>query len=304
MKDAAVGFIGLGIMGQGMAANLLAHGFALNVWNRTPAKMEALVDKGARKVESPADLAGASEMVLVCVTDGAAVHEVLFGVRGVVEGARPGTLIIDLSTIDPRASRRHADALHAKGLSMLDAPVSGSKEGADQGTLSIMVGGKKADFEKALPVFEAMGSNIVHVGDRCGDGQTVKLVNQLLAAGHTLVMSEALLLAQAGGVDLEKTLAAVSAGAAGSWMLTHRGPQVIRRDWQPGFTIDLQVKSVAAVIDAADDLGVPVPLTAMLYQYYRSLQARGLGGEGHHALIKALEHLAGIKVGPVDNTKD
>jgi 3-hydroxyisobutyrate dehydrogenase len=304
MKDAAVGFIGLGIMGKGMAANLLAKGFVLNVWNRTPSKMDALVLEGARGAESPADLAGASEMVLICVTDEAAVHEVLFGSGGVVEGARPGALIIDLSTIDPRASRRHADALNAKGLSMLDAPVSGSKEGADQGTLSIMVGGQKKEFEKALPVFESMGSNVVHVGERCGDGQTVKLVNQLLAAGHTLVMSEALLLAQAGGVDLEKTLTAVSAGAAGSWMLTHRGPQVIRRDWRPGFTIDLQVKSVAAVISAADELGVPVPLTAMLYQYYRALQARGLGREGHHALIKALEHLAGIKVGPVNKMKE
>lgn len=304
MKVAAVGFIGLGIMGKGMAANLLAKGFALNVWNRTPSKMNALIRRGARGAESPADLAGASEMVLICVTDEAAVHEVLFGAGGVVEGARPGALIIDLSTIDPRASRRHADALNAKGLSMLDAPVSGSKEGADQGTLSIMVGGQKKEFEKAMPVFEAMGSNVVHVGERCGDGQTVKLVNQLLAAGHTLVMSEALLLAQAGGVDLEKTLTAVSAGAAGSWMLTHRGPQVIRRDWRPGFTIDLQVKSVAAVISAADELGVPVPLTAMLYQYYRALQARGFGREGHHALIKALEQLAGIKVGPVNKMKD
>jgi len=304
MKVAAVGFIGLGIMGKGMAANLLAKGFALNVWNRTPSKMDALIRRGARGAESPADLAGASEMVLICVTDEAAVHEVLFGAGGVVEGAWPGALIIDLSTIDPRASRRHADALNAKGFSMLDAPVSGSKEGADQGTLSIMVGGQKKEFEKAMPVFEAMGSNVVHVGERCGDGQTVKLVNQLLAAGHTLVMSEALLLAQAGGVDLEKTLTAVSAGAAGSWMLTHRGPQVIRRDWRPGFTIDLQVKSVAAVISAADELGVPVPLTAMLYQYYRALQARGLGREGHHALIKALERLAGIKVGPVNKMKE
>jgi 3-hydroxyisobutyrate dehydrogenase len=197
MKDAAVGVIGLGIMGKGMAANLLAKGFVLNVWNRTPSKMDALVREGARGAESPADLAGASEMVLICVTDEAAVHEALFGSGGVVEGARPGALIIDLSTIDPRASRRHADALNAKGLSMLDAPVSGSKEGADQGTLSIMVGGQKKEFEKALPVFESMGSNVVHVGERCGDGQIVKLMNQLLAAGHTLVMSEALLLAQA-----------------------------------------------------------------------------------------------------------
>lgn len=294
-----VAFIGLGIMGAGMAANLMGRGFDLTVWNRTPEKMEEPVRRGARPADSPAHAAADSEMVLVCVTDATAVHQVLFGPGGVAQGARLGTLVIDMSTIDPRASREHAEALMAKGLPMLDAPISGSKEGADQGTLSIMAGGGKTEFEKALPVFEAMGTNIVHVGSRCGDGQTVKLVNQLLAAGHTLVMSEALLLAQAGGVDLEKTLAAVGAGAAGSWMLTHRGPQVIRRDWQPGFTVDLQLKSVSAVLKAADDVGVPVPVTAILYQYYRALQAKGLGKEGHHALVKALEDLTGVKVGPI-----
>ena len=164
-----------------------------------------------------------------------------------------------------------------------------------------MVGGATVDYQKALPIFNAIGQNVVHVGRRCGDGQTVKLVNQLLAAGHTLVMCEALLFAQAGGVDLEKTLAAVSAGAAGSWMLTHRGAQVIQRDWQPGFTIDLQLQSIANVLQAADAFGVPVPVTALLYPYYRTLKSRGLGAEGHHALIKALENLSGITVGSGEN---
>lgn len=298
-----IGFIGLGIMGQGMATNILAHGFSLNVWNRTRPKMENLVQQGAESADNPADLAAKSEAVLFCVTDEAAVEQVLFGPDGVTAGARPETLIIDMSTISPQASRRHAAALAEKGFSMLDAPVSGSREGATQGTLSIMVGGAEVDFSRALPIFKTMGQNIVHVGPRCGDGQTVKLVNQLLAAGHTLVMCEALLFAQAGGVDLEKTLAAVSAGAAGSWMLTHRGPQVILRDWQPGFTIDLQLKSTGNVLKAADAFGVPVPVTALLYQYYRTLKARGLGEEGHHALIKALEKLSGIKVGAVDKNE-
>jgi 3-hydroxyisobutyrate dehydrogenase len=244
-------------------------------------------------------VAAVSSIVLICVTDENAVHEVLFGPQGVVEGARPETLIIDMSTIAPQASADHAETLATHGLSMLDAPVSGSKEGADQGTLSIMVGGAQSEFERAYSVFQALGSNIVHVGERCGDGQTVKLVNQLLASGNTLVMCEALLFAQSGGVDLEKTLQAVSGGAAGSWMLTHRGPQVIRRDWKPGFTIDLQLKSVSAVLKAAADNGVPVPLMAQLYQYYRTLQAQGHGQDGHHALIKALENLADFKVGPV-----
>lgn len=295
-----IGFIGLGIMGQGMAANIQAHGFSLIVWNRTRHKMQKLVRQGAEPAEHPADLAAKSDAVIVCVSDEAAVEKVLFGPEGVCAGARPGTLIMDMSTIRPQASRQNAAVLADKGFSMIDAPVSGSKEGAAQGTLSIMAGGAEVDFKKALPIFRAIGHNIVHVGSRCGDGQTVKLVNQLLAAGHTLVMCEALLFAQAGGVDLAKTLAAVSAGAAGSWMLTHRGTQVIQRDWQPGFSIDLQLKSTANVLEAADTFGVPVPVTALLYQYYRTLKSRGLGAEGHHALIKALENLSGIKVGSGD----
>lgn len=302
--SAKIGFIGLGIMGSGMAANVLAKGFDLTVWNRTSSKTQDLVGKGARGARSPAEVAAASSIVLICVTDENAVYEVLFGSQGVVEGARPETLIVDMSTIAPQASSDHAATLAARGLSMLDAPVSGSKEGADQGTLSIMAGGDESDFERALAVLEAMGSTIVHVGKRCGDGQTVKLVNQLLASGNTLVMCEALLFAQAGGVDLEKTLKAVSGGAAGSWMLTHRGPQVIRRDWQPGFTIDLQLKSLSAVLKAAVDNSVPVPLMTQLYEYYKTLQEQGHGQKGHHALIKALENVAGFKVGPVDLPED
>ena len=296
---AKVGFIGLGIMGSGMANNILARGFELTVWSRTVAKLEKLVGRGAFRAESASQVAAAADIILICVTDAGAVSDVLFGPGGIVEGAIPGTLIIDTSTIEPQASALHAEKLAERKLAMLDAPVSGSKEGADQGELSIMVSGSETELDRALPVLQAIGGNIVHVGDRCGDGQTVKLVNQLLASGNTMVMCEALLFAQAGGVDLEKTLKAVSGGAAGSWMLTHRGPQVIKRDWQPGFTIDLQLKSLEAVLSAAAENGVPVPLTAHLNQYYKTLQAQGCGQEGHHALIKAMERLAGIKVGPV-----
>jgi len=226
---------------------------------------------------------------------------VLFGPEGVAEGAEANTLIVDTSTIPPLASTAHARRLTQKQLRMLDAPVSGSREGAEKGILSVMVGGSDEDLFRALPVLKTIGSSIVHVGKRCGDGQTVKLVNQLLASGHTLVMCEALLFAQAGGVDLEKTIEAVSGGAAGSWMLSNRGPQIIRRDWQPGFTIDLQLKSIESVLAAADENGVPVPLMASLFQYYKSLQDQGLGQEGHHALIKALEAEAGITVRRVES---
>jgi 3-hydroxyisobutyrate dehydrogenase len=178
---------------------------------------------------------------------------------------------------------------------MLDAPVSGGSEGAARGTLSIMVGGEAKDFERALSVFQAIGKKITHVGS-LGAGQTVKLVNQILVVGNCLAMCEALLFAQAGEVDLSKTLEAISAGAAGSWMLSNRGPQILQRDWRPGFTIDLQQKDIRLVLDAADELGVPLPSTALTFQFYRTLQAQGLGSEGNHALIKALEHLAGFEI--------
>jgi 3-hydroxyisobutyrate dehydrogenase len=208
---------------------------------------------------------------------------------------RAGTLVIDMSTISPQATVALAARINAKGGSMLDAPVSGGSEGAAKGTLSIMVGGSDVDFARALPVFQAMGKNIVHVGAQ-GAGQTVKLVNQILVVGNALAMSEALLFAQAGGVDVTKALAAVSGGAAGSWMLSNRGPQILNRDWRPGFTIDLQQKDLRLVLDAADDVGVPLPGTALIFQLYRTLQHAGLGHEGNHALVKALEQLARIEI--------
>jgi 3-hydroxyisobutyrate dehydrogenase len=290
-----VGFIGLGIMGQGMAANLLRAGFPLTVWNRTATKMEPLVAAGAQPAASPADLASRSTLVVMCVSDTPDVEAVLLGPEGVLAGAQPGSLVVDCSTISPEATRRLAQTLAARGIGMLDAPVSGGSEGAARGTLSIMVGGNEADFRRALPVLQAMGKQITHVGDH-GAGQTVKLMNQILVVGHALAMSEAFLFGRAHGVDLEKALTALTAGAAGSWMLSHRGPQILRRDWRPGFTIDLQQKDLRLVLAAADATGVPVPATALIFQLYRTLQARGLGGEGNHALIKALEHLAGFEV--------
>lgn len=290
-----VGFIGLGIMGRGMAQNILKAGFQLTVWNRTASKSGPLVAAGAVVGADPADVAAKSDIIVICVSDTKDVEVVISGEGGVLEGARPGSLVIDCSTISPNTTRKLAEALARRRVTMLDAPVSGGSEGAKQGTLSIMVGGEAKDFERALPVLEAMGKKITHVGTN-GAGQTVKLVNQILVVGHALALGEALLFAQAGGVDLEKTLEAVSAGAAGSWMLSNRGPQIIRRDWRPGFTVDLQQKDVRLILGAADELGIPLPGTALIYQLYRTLQARGLGGDGNHALVKALEHLAGFEI--------
>jgi 3-hydroxyisobutyrate dehydrogenase len=283
-------------MGGGMASNLLRAGFELSVWNRTASRAEPVVALGATLRASPAEVAQNSDIVITCVSDTPDVEQVILGDEGILKGARSGMLVIDMSTISPQATRELAQKLSEAGVAMLDAPVSGGSEGAAKGTLSIMVGGDAADVERAMPAFQAMGKTITHVGE-LGAGQTVKLVNQILVVGNCLAMCEALLFAQAGGVDLQKTLDAVTPGAAGSWMLSNRGPQIIRRDWRPGFMIDLQQKDVRLVLDAADELGVPLPATSLIFNLYRTLEARDLGSEGNHALIKALEHLAGFEVG-------
>lgn len=295
MKE-TIGFIGLGIMGQGMAQNLLKAGFPLWVWNRTAARMEPLVAAGALVGSSPAGVAAECEIIITCVSDTPDVEAVVLGPDGVIHGAKPGSLLIDCSTISPQATKQIAGRLAEKGMHMLDAPISGGSEGAANGTLSIMVGGEAAQFERARPVLEAMGRTITHVGG-AGAGQTVKLVNQILVVGTMQAVGEALLFAEAGGLDLEKTLAAVSGGAAGSWMLSNRGPQVIVRDFRPGFTIDLQQKDLRLVLEAADQMGIPLPGTGMIFQLYRSLQRLGLGAEGNHALVKALENLSGMAIG-------
>lgn len=294
MKE-KIGFIGLGIMGSGMARNLLQAGFDLTVWNRTAVRMEPLVVEGAGAADSPADLAAQCDVLVVCVSDTPDVEEVLFGPQGTVEGIRDGALVIDCSTISPIRTQAFARKLAEKGAHMLDAPVSGGSEGAARGTLAIMVGGEAEQFQRAMPVLEAMGQAITHVGGH-GAGQVVKLVNQILVVNSMLALGEAFLFAQAGGLDLAKTLEAVEGGAAGSWTLSNRGPQLIERDWRPGFAIDLQQKDLRLILEAADELGVPVLGSSTAFHLYRVLQTRGLGGEGNHALVKALEFLAGFEI--------
>ena len=290
-----VGFIGLGIMGMGMARNLRKAGFELQVWNRTASKAESLVAEGATVGATPAAVAANSDIIITCVSDTPDVEKVILGEDGVIHGVKAGALVIDCSTISPQATQTIAAKLAERGVKMLDAPISGGSEGAAKGTLSIMVGGAAEDFERAMPVFQAMGKTITLVGTT-GAGQTVKLVNQVLVVGNCLAMCEALLLAQAGGVDLKKTYDAISQGAAGSWMFTNRGPQIINRDWRPGFTVALQQKDLRLVLEAADQLGVPLPGTGLIFQLYRTLEEQGLSHEGNHALVKALEHLAGFEV--------
>jgi len=290
-----VGFVGLGIMGRGMAHNLLKAGFSVRVWNRTASRMDALVEAGAEAGSSPADVAAHCDIIVTCVSDTPDVEAVILGQDGIIHTVSAGKLIIDCSTISPQTTKDIAAQLNEKGVHLLDAPISGGSEGAANGTLSIMVGGEAEQFERARPVFEAMGKTITHVGAQ-GAGQSVKLVNQILVVGNMLAVSEALVFAQASGLDLRKTLEAVVGGAAGSWMLANRAPQCIERDWRPGFTINLQQKDLRLVLEAADQLGVPIPGTSLIFNLYRPLEAGGLGEEGNHAMIKAIERLAGIEV--------
>ena len=288
-----VGFIGLGVMGRGMAHNLIRHGVDLTVWNRTLSRTKPLEKAGARVAASIRELAEHCPIVILCVSD---TPDVAAVIEEAIPSARPGTLFIDTSTISPSVTRTLAEKLGGRNMHMLDAPISGGSEGAANGTLSIMIGGEADQVTRAMPCFEAMGTTITHVGGH-GAGQTVKLVNQILVVVNMLAVSEALTFAEAGGLDLEKTLEAVTGGAAGSWMLANRGPQCMQRDWRPGFTIDLQLKDLRLVLDAADELGVPLVGAGACFHLYRSLQRNGLGSEGNHALVKALERLSGIEVG-------
>ena len=292
----SVGFVGLGIMGRGMVQNLLDAGFPVRVWNRTTERMDPFVESGATAGSDPADVAAHAGIVITCVSDTPDVQEVILGARGVLAGAKAGSLVIDMSTISPSVTRKIAARLQEKGVHMLDAPISGGSEGAANGTLSIMIGGEAEPVERATPAFQAMGRTITHVGPT-GAGQTVKLVNQIVVVMNMLAVGEGLLFAQAAGVDLQKTLDAITGGAAGSWMLANLGPQVIARDWRPGFMIDLQQKDLRLALDAADEMGVPLLGTGTVFQLFRTLQKAGLGAEGNHALVKALENLAGFEIG-------
>ncbi|RJP51445.1 MAG: NAD(P)-dependent oxidoreductase [Anaerolineaceae bacterium] len=291
-----IGFIGLGIMGRGMTHNLLKAGHSVTVWNRTAVRMDEFAAAGARTASSPAELAALCDMILVCVSDTPDVEEVLFGKNGVSAGIKSGALVVDHSTISPQKTVEMAKRLNTQGVAYLDAPVSGGSEGAKNGTLSIMIGGDASNVERAMPILQAYGKTITHVGAQ-GAGQMAKLVNQILVVVNQLAASEALLFAQAGGLDLAKTIDAVKGGAAGSWMLANRGPQMIVRDFRPGFTIDLQQKDLRLVLEAADKMGVPLLATSLVFQLYRTLQTQGLGGDGNHGLVKALEKMMNVELG-------
>lgn len=293
-----VAFIGLGIMGRAMAANVLRAGFELTVWNRTASRMEPLVAAGARAALSPRDAASDADAVITIVTDSPDVEEVLLGPDGVIHGARPGTIVIDMSTISPERTRFLSERLGEKGIIMLDAPVTGGDVGAREGTLSIMVGGDEQAFRRCLPLFQAMGRHIVHVGPN-GAGQTVKLCNQVIVALNLLAMAEGLALAAKAGVDVEKMLSVVQKGAAGSWALDHLAPRVLRGDYAPGFMVKLQQKDLRLALETAAQVGLPLIGTGVVQQLLRSVEAYGGGEDGTQAIVTALERLGNFRLSNV-----
>ncbi|MEM2111391.1 MAG: 2-hydroxy-3-oxopropionate reductase [Candidatus Bathyarchaeia archaeon] len=290
-----IGFIGLGVMGKPMALNLLKAGYQLTVWNRTKPKMEELLAMGASGAESPKEVAEKSDVVITMVADSPDVEEVVLGPNGVIHGARKGLILIDMSTISPIVTRKIAEELSKKGVEMLDAPVSGGEKGAKEATLSIMVGGKRKVFEECLPVFNALGKRITYMGSN-GMGQTAKLCNQVICALNIQAVCEGLILGAKAGLDLRKLLEVVSAGAAGSWMLSNLGPKMIERDFAPGFKIKHQQKDLRLVLSFADELALPLPGTSLVHQMLRAVEAEGLGDEGTQAAIVAMEKLAGRKL--------
>ncbi len=291
-----VGCVGLGIMGRPMALNVLKAGFAVTAWNRSAnARLDEVIAAGAARAASPREVAERANVVITNVTDSPDVEAVILGEQGVLQGARPGTIVIDNSTISPDVTRAIAARLKERDVALLDAPVSGGERGAIEGTLSIMVGGEAWALKKVRPVLEAMGKRIVHCGPS-GAGQTVKLCNQVIVGLHNLAMSEALVLAAKAGISVDRMLEAVSAGAAGSWALSNLAPRVLKRDFAPGFKIGLQQKDLKLALEAGRSARAPLPGTALVHQLYTALEAAGLADEGNQALVKALEQLAAVEV--------
>jgi len=291
-----VGFVGLGIMGAPMARNALKAGFALTVTNRTPGRAKPLGEAGATVVKTPREVAQRSDIVVTMVTSSPDVEAVTFGPDGIAAGAHDGLLAIDMSTISPAATREIAKraAANRPPFRTLDAPVSGGQVGAIEARLSIMIGGAEDDTKRAMPLFQAMGKTIVHIGDH-GAGQACKLANQIAVALNNLGVSEALVFAKAQGIDLERTRQVIAGGAGSSWAMQNYAPKMIAGDFKPGFMVDLQQKDLRLVLDNAYGEHVSLPGTALVHALYTALQQDGGGRDGNHALLKVIERLSGVE---------
>jgi 2-hydroxy-3-oxopropionate reductase len=291
-----VGFIGLGIMGRPMALNVLRAGWDLAVHARRPESMEPLAAAGAATCASPAEVARHADILFTMVADTADVEQVILGPEGVIEGASPGAVLVDMSTISPAVTRTIAARLRERGLAMLDAPVSGGEAGAIAGTLSIMVGGAAEVFDRVRPLFAAMGRNIVHVGGS-GAGQVCKSCNQIVVGATIVGVAEAILLARASGVDPARVREALLGGFAASRILEVHGQRMIDGNFAPGFKARLHQKDMRIVGESALELGLALPSAATIAQYLNALVGQGLGEEDSAAIYKVLEAMSHGRIG-------
>lgn len=287
-----IGFIGLGIMGKPMAKNLIKAGYPLVVHNRSQGAVEELIGEGATSAASPREVAELSDLVITMLPDSPDVEQVVLGEAGVVEGIRPGALFVDMSTIAPATTEKIYKILKEKGVESLDAPVSGGEVGAKKGTLSIMVGGQEDAFKRALPVFEVVGANMVHIG-KPGAGQITKACNQIVVAVTIQAVAEAMTLAKKAGIDQEKVREALLGGFAQSRIMDLHGKRAIDHNFQPGFKVKLHRKDLGIALQTARELSLPLFTTAQVAQFMDALLAMGKGDLDHSALILLLEQLAG-----------
>ena len=291
-----VGFIGLGIMGSRMAANLARAGFEVTVYNRTAEKADAWVaEHGGRVAATPREAADGAAAVITMVVDGPQVEQVLLGEDGAAYGVAPGTLVIDMSTIAPADARRIGAALAERGLPFVDAPVSGSAPKAEDGTLTIMIGGSEQDVARARPYFEAMGENILHVGE-LGQGQTVKVISNTVGATNCATLAQALVVGKAAGVDLPSLVSVLGASSGGSYMVTLKAEPMLAHDYTPLFRLGHMLKDVGICLSESEAAGAPFPAAALARELYVAAQGRGLADEDFAAVLEAAEGLAGIRL--------
>ena len=289
-----VGFVGLGTMGGPMAANAARAGFEVSAWNRTAGRAGDLAELGVRILATPAAVAAASDVTITMVSDTPDVEAVLFGPDGVAEGATRGSLVVDMSTISPSATRDFAERLAAKGVGMLDGPVSGGSEGAKKATLSIFIGGETGDLERARPVLESLGTMITHVGP-IGSGQAVKAVNQVILAGTYLGVAEGIVLALKAGLDVDQIVGALSGGAAQSWVLTNRSGRMKDNDYPLGFKVGLHRKDLGIALEMARELGAALPVSALCEAIEAGLMGQGHGDDDMSAVARSIRGLSGLE---------
>jgi 3-hydroxyisobutyrate dehydrogenase len=289
-----IGWIGTGVMGRWMCQHAMTKGFGATVYNRSKDKLQPLVEQGAKAAASPKAVAEQSDVVFAIVGFPKDVREVFLGQDGALAGSRPGTVLVDMTTSEPSLAKEIYEAAKAKGVSALDAPVSGGDVGAKNAALSIMIGGDKEAVAAVQPIFEAMGKTIVHQGP-AGSGQHTKMVNQILIASTMVSLCEGLLYAQKSGLDVETVLRSVSVGAAGSKCLDIYAPRVLRGDYEPGFYVEHFIKDMGIALAEAERMHLCLPGLALAKQLYEAVRAQGFGRKGTQALMLALERINGIQ---------